>query len=328
MTRFTDIDLARLPALPLGQDTFAAIRLARIAELGDRLTAAGITWDVGALETDPLVITEEAGAFRELLAIARRDDAIRAVLLATSWGTFLDHLGAGQVPPVARKTLVPADPATGAAAVMEGNDAFRARIQLAPEALSTAGPEGGYLFFALETEGVKTASCYGPMSFGGTREIPFTPLGEVHVPVVAAAGDGAASPELVAAVQAELRADDRRPIADFVLVSPAVIVPYAIDAVLKVGAGADREVVRSLAERRLTAQALRQHRPGAPQLRQMLYGAAYVADQSGAIVVEEVDLVSPAADVNPGPIAPGTPDPAYRAPFCTGVTVTVEVVDD
>lgn len=330
MTRFTDIDLSRLPALPIGADTWEAIRLARLAELQRRLNARGIAFDVAALETDPLVITEEAGAWRELLVLTRRDDAIRAVLLASSWGTFLDHLGAGQTPAVARKVLLPADDATGAASVMEADDDFRRRIQLAPEALSTAGPEGGYLFFALETAGVKTVACYGPDDFDGTYEAPFTRLGEVRVPIVAATGDGTATPELVSAVQAELRREDRRPIADFVVVSAAIIVPYTIHARLHVGGGADRSLVQAEARRRLAVQALRQHRPGAAALAQQFYGAAYVADASGAIIVEQVDLtidgVTPFADVNADPITAATPAAAYRAPYCTGIMV--EVGDD
>ncbi len=326
MTRFTDIDLARLPSLPLGLDTYEAIRAARLAELTDRLAASGIAYDTAAIETDPLVMIEGAGAYRELLTLTRRDDAVRAVLLSTSSGPFLDHLGASQVPPLARNPLVPEPrPYVEFPADWESDDAFRRRIQLAPEALSTCGPEGAYLFFALETDGVKSAAVWGPMSFGGDRDTPFTALGAVHVPLVAAAGDGTAPPDLVAAVQAELRASDRRPIADFVTVSAAEIVPYQIEAVLKVGPGPDPAILRDQAIQRLTAQALRQHRPGAPALRQQFYGAAYVPAADGAIVVEEVDLIQPAADVNATAITPQTPAGAYRAPFCTGITVTVEL---
>lgn len=60
----------------------------------------------------------------------------------------------------------------------------------------------------------------------------------------------------------------------------------------------------------------------------MLYGAAYVADATGANVVEKVDLYEPALDVNADPIGPQSPAGAYRAPYCAGIIVTVEVVDD
>ncbi|WP_018261360.1 baseplate assembly protein [Methylobacterium sp. WSM2598] len=331
MTRFTDIDLSRLPDLP-APPTEDAIFAARMADVAARLNKAGIPYDVGSLRTDTVAIIQGAGAYREALVYAAYDDATRAVLLATSWGPYLDHLGATQTPAVARLPLV-ASPrpyvyGTDAATDWEGDDAFRARIQLAPESLSGAGPEGAYVSFALGVPGVKAAAAYGPMSFGGDPDNPFAPLGHVHVPLVAAAGDGTASGELIAAVQAALRADDRRPVADFVTVSSVSVIPYRIEAVLYVGGGADRSFVQAAAERRLAAQAARQHRPGAAQLLQMLYGAAYVPDSSGAILVEQVDLLAPLGDLNAGPISPAAPEAAYCAPYCTGITVTVEVVDD
>lgn len=322
--RFADIDLSRLPELPEGPD-FDAVYAERLAESTDRLNAVGIPYNAGAIVGDTVAITNRVGAYRELLVYAALNDAVRSVLLATATGLFLDHLGAGQVPPLERNTLLPAT--ATAPAVLEGDDDYRARIQLAPEALSTCGPEGAYLSFALEVDAVKAAACYGPMSFGGTPSAPFVPPGEVHVSIVATEGDGTASAGLVAAVDAELSASKRRPIADWVTVSSAEIVPYRIEAVLYVGPGADRSVLGTLAVKRLAAQAKRQHRPGAAQLRQMLYGAAYVPDASGAIVVEEVDLISPTQDVNAEAIAPATPEAAYRAPYCTEIVVRVELAD-
>lgn len=327
MTRFTDIDLARLPPLP-ASGNFEEIRAARLGELQARLKKRGFEFDVTNLETDPLVVTEESGAYRELMLLAKRDDAIRSVMLASSWGVYLDHLGATQVPGVARNPLVAAPrPFVSNPEDWELDDDYRRRIQLAPEALSTAGPEGGYLFYTLDVDGVKTASCYGPMSFGGTPDNPFTPLGQVHIPVVSTEGNGAASPALVAAVQATCRASDRRPIADFVIASAADIAPYTIEAVLRVGPGADPAAVLEAANQRAARQAARQHRPGAAQLQQMLYGALYVPDSTGAIIVEEVVLEAPLADVNAVPITPQSPTCAYRAPFCTAIKIRLEVVD-
>lgn len=331
MSRFNALALSRLPPIPIGTDTHAAILAARMADVSDRLNAAGIPYTVSSLKTDTVFITENAGAYRELLALTRRDDAIRAVLLATSWGPFLDALGATQVPAVARPALVasprPYEYGTEAAADWADDETYRGLIQLAPEALSTCGPEGAYLFFALDTPGVKVATCYGPMSFGGTRAAPFAPLGEVHVPVVAADGDGTASGALVARVQAALSDDERRPIGDFVTVSAAVIIPYRIVATLRVGPGADPDVLKAEAVRRLQAQADRQHRPGAAALRQQFYGAAYVPGANGAIIVESVELSEPVRDVNAEAITPATPGAAYCAPYCTSITVNIEVVD-
>ncbi len=330
MTRFTDIDLSRLPSLPLYQDTDEAIRLARIAELTARLNANGFAFDVGMLRTDPIVVAAaEAGAARELLALIRRDDGVRAVLLSESWGTWLDQLGANQLPPVARLPAVAEPrPYDTNPEDWEEDEPFRRRIQEAPETLSTAGPEGAYRGGAMATPGVAEATVYGPQSFGGTRQQTFTGLGETHVVIVAKDGDGSASPELVAATQANLRQEDRYPIADFISVFAAEMVPYRIEAVLYVGGGADRSFVEREAAKRLAAQALKQRRGGAAVLRRMLYGAAGVADANGVNLVEDINLIAPAEDVNAAPITPATPDAAYRAPTCLEIVVRAEVLDD
>lgn len=329
MSRFTDIDLSRLPTLPLGTATYDGIKADWLDELTARLVANGFAYDVAGLRTDPLVIAmAEIGAGRQLLMETRLDDGIRAILLSTSWGPWLDRLGADQLPPVKRLPLV-AEPRDFLLFPddWEADDDFRRRIQLAPESLSTAGPEGAYVSGALGVAGVAAAAAYGPQSFGGTRALPFTGLGEVHVVIVATAGNGAASADLVAAVQAELRQEDRYPLADFITVRAAAIEPYRVEAVLKVGGGADRSIVEAEARRRVAAYVASRRRPGAAALRRMLYGALGVADARGVNLVEDVDLIAPAASVNAAPIAPATPACAYSAPVCTEIVIRSEVVD-
>ena len=328
MTRFVDIDLARLPRPDAIQDIDYEARLAeRMSELTARLAAAGIPYDVGALESDPLKKVEEHAAYYELLLLQRINEAVRAVLLPTSLGADLENLSSDLG--VARLTIAPATDT--AAAAMEDDVSLRRRRQLAVEALTVAGPEGAYLFHALSTtrrvDGVevsvvKDAAVYGPTS---TREtapgvavaIGVAP-GHVHLPIISRTGNGAASPEDVAAVTAKLNAREVRPIADYVTVSAAAITPYAVTAVLRVGPGADPELVRQQAITRMAAYTQRQHRVGAAVLRSALYATAHVAGSDGLPVVDQVVLSSPAADVDPG---------AYGAPTCTGITVTVEVVD-
>lgn len=329
MNRFLAVPLDRLPKLPLEEPNFDAIREARAGELARRMIEEGYGYDVQSLETDPLTLAlARAGGVREMLLLARRNDAVRAVMLASAWGAFLDHLGAGQTPAVARKPVVaaPRDFALFAED-WEDDDDFRLRIQLAPETLSAAGPEGAYLAYALAVPGVKTVGVWAPMSFGGTIEAPFTRPGEILVPVVATAGNGAASADLVAAVQAELRPKDRRPVGDFVTVSAAEIVPYRIEAVLRVPA-ADGGLVKAQAEMRLARRAARQHRPGGEQLLEQIKAAAYVASDDGTPLVERVTLIDPPADVNGVPMTPATPGAAYRAPWCTEIVVRVEGIDD
>ena len=320
MTRFTAIDLARLPPLPATALTFEQYYAAYIADLTARLNAVGIPYDVGSLQTDTYAITGQAFAYRTELVAQSIDDAIRAVLLPTSFGAYLDNLGATQDPPVQRNPG-------------ELDPAFRARIQLAPEALSTCGPEGAYLFFATSVAGVASASVYGPMSFGGTKLAPFTPLGEVHVPILAAptatAPDGTATPALVAAVQAALSADDRRPIADFLTVSAATVLPFRLDATLTVGPGADPGTVLAAAYGRARAVADMAHRPGGQVLDQDLYAALKVPDAGGAPVVGRVAL-NGWADVNGTDPTSAAIGPAYVAPYCAppATTPVPTAVDD
>lgn len=329
MTRFLAAPLDRLPKLSLEEPNFDAIREARAGELARRMVEEGFGYDVQSLETDPLTLAlARAGGTREMLLLARRNDAVRAVMLATAWGAFLDHLGAGQTPAVTRKPLA-AEPRDFALFPedWEGDDDFRLRIQLAPETLSAAGPEGAYLAYALAVPGVKMVGVWAPMSFDGTIEAPFTRLGEVHVPVVAAAGNGAAPAALVAAVQAELRPKDRRPVGDFVTASAAEIVPYRVEAVLRVPS-ADGGLVKAQAEMRLARRAARQHRPGGQQLIEQIKAAAYVTADDGTPLVERVTLIAPLGDVNGVPMTPATPEAAYRAPYCTEIVVRVEGIDD
>jgi len=328
MTRFIDIDLTRLPppdaVTPVDYEAILALRM---DDLVARLKESGIAYDVGGLESDPLKKTEEHAAYFETLLLQRINDAVRAVLLPTSLGADLDNVAADFG--VERMIITPAT--STAAAVMESDASLRRRRQLAVEALSVAGPEGAYLFHALSARHrvgtslvsvVKDAAVYGPSS---TRETePGVPVsigvapGHVHVPIITHVGNGAATLDDVQQVAAALNAREVRPIADFVTVSAATITTYAIAAVLRVGPGADSGAVYDLAVARLTAYAARQHRVGATVLRSALFAAAHVTGTDGLPVVDQVLLTSPAADVDPT---------AYGAAYCTGVTVTVQVVD-
>jgi phage-related baseplate assembly protein len=101
--------------------------------------------DTLGLETEPMTMLLETFAYRETLLRALVNDKARAVLLAYATGTDLDHLGA--LFATYRMVMVPAS--DGVEAVMETDDRFRRRIQLAPEAFSCAGPRGAYVYFAL-----------------------------------------------------------------------------------------------------------------------------------------------------------------------------------
>lgn len=71
------------------------------------------------------------------------NDAARAIMPAYAVGVDLDNIAA--LFGIVRFVITPADPQTGAPAVMESDADFRRRMVLAPEGFSVAGPEGAYI---------------------------------------------------------------------------------------------------------------------------------------------------------------------------------------
>jgi len=90
MKTFTPIDLSRLPPPAVIEALdFEAVRAEMLADFKSRFP--GFTAD---LESDPVVKLIETAAYRELSLRQRINEAARAVMLATSNGTDLDHLAA------------------------------------------------------------------------------------------------------------------------------------------------------------------------------------------------------------------------------------------
>jgi hypothetical protein len=247
--RYDAVDLSRLaPPDAIEVIAYEDILAARLDDLRRRWPA----YDVGALETDPLAIDQQVGAYREMLVRARVNDGVRATLLAFATGADLEHLAAEFG--VARLMIDPGDAGASPprAPTYESDDQLRARRQLAVEALTTAGTEGAYLYQALSAHDadmrriVKSAQIYGP-----STPALGVPLG--HVQVVALGYPGAfrvvdtlgvettwITPEdgvLPAAAVAALRAHlvPLAPVADFVDLVAASAPRYAIEATLRVG---------------------------------------------------------------------------------------------
>lgn len=287
---FSGIDLSRLVAPdliePLSYETIYAQMLARLKSFLPDFD--------DSLESDPAVRVLQVAAWFRLLDRQRVNDAASAVMVAYATGGDLDNLGA--LVGVPRLENAPADPDTATPAVMEADEDFRRRIVLAPEGFSVAGPGGAYIFRALGADGdVLDASAISPDP------------AVVEVYVLSRTGTGAASPGLVAAVDAALSADLVRPIADRLTVQSAGIVDYAVDADLTTFDGPDPAVVVAAAGQSLAAWIAAQNRIGRDITRAGIIAALMVEG------MQNVDLASPAADVVID---------ATQAGHCTGVTLT------
>lgn len=157
---FAAVDLSSLPAPqvvePLDFETVLAALKADFEARHPDYTAT--------LESDPAMKLLEVAAYREVIVRQRVNDAAKAVMLAFATGSDLDHLGA--LVPVARNAG-------------ETDASYRGRIQLAPEAFSTAGPQLGYIWHALSaTADIKDVTAVSPSP------------GDVVVTVLSRHGDG------------------------------------------------------------------------------------------------------------------------------------------
>jgi phage-related baseplate assembly protein len=288
---FTAIDLSRVPA-PQVVQTLSAEQI--LVEMLDDLLARHPQF-TALLESDPAIKLLEVAAYRELLLRQRINEAAQAVMLPYALGTDLDNLGS--LFNVERLVIDPGD-ATAVPPVQptyEEDPDFRYRIQLSLEGLSTAGPEGAYIYHALSASGqVLDASAISP-----------TP-GQVLVTLLSRIGNGVASPELQATVYAAINAESVRPLTDYVLVQSATITQYAIEATLYFYAGPDREVVLANAQAAAEAYAEAQHRLGRDVTLSGIYAALH---QPG---VQRVELTSPAASIVVG---------RQGATYCTGITL-------
>lgn len=287
---FTAIDLSQIPAPdviePLDYEAVYAEMLAKLREF--------IPDFDDSIESDPAVRVLQVAAYFRLLDRQRVNDAGRAVMLAYAKSNDLDNLGA--LVGVVRLILAPADPEAGTPAIMENDEDFRRRITLAPEGYSVAGPRGAYIFYALSAASdVADASAISPAPT------------EVEVYVLSRTGNGAASTELLATVEAALTGEDVRPIGDQVTIHSADIIDYAIVASIPTFAGPDKDVVLAEAQARIDSWVAANRKLGRNINRAAICAALFPGG------VENVLLTSPAADI---------PISDTQAGNCTGITIT------
>lgn len=286
----TAIDLAKLPppsfvAVP----DFEAIRTELIEDFRTRHPEFDTI-----LESDPAIKLIEAFAYRLVVERQRFNDAGLGLMIAYADGADLDNLAAFYG--VTRLTVTPANPATGAAAVMESDANLRSRVLLAPDSFSVAGPEAAYVFHARSAHAdVLDASATSPAP------------GQVVVTVQSRLGNGAASAGLIDAVEAVVAADGIRPLTDAVTVQSAQIVNFSVDADLVLFPGPDPAVVMANAQARLDAWIA-----DAKRLGRNIEPSAIIAALMVPGGVQRVTLNQPPARI----IIDRT-----QAPYCTGTAI-------
>ena len=279
MSRFASstLDLSRFPPpLAIRGVDYEAILAARLASLQSRFDAAGLDIDALGLESEPAVIIEQSDAYRELLALSAVNDAVRDTMIAFAAGADLDHLAAFFG--VMRRVITEAT--NSEPAVMETDAELRRRTLLAPEAFSSAGAPGGYVFHALGADPrVLNVDVWSPMP------------GHVNVAVQSREGDGAAPADLVEAVRAHLSREDIKPLTDILSVRSVVNVPYDVAGVGYVLPGPDALAVRDQAVEAIKAMAAQRRTPSRDLPRSAVIDAASVG------AMDKVIISSPASDI-------------------------------
>ena len=301
----TPIDLTQLPAPSVVEvldfEAILATRKAHLVSLLPEAERAAVT-ALLELESEPATKLLEENSYQETILRNRVNEAGKAVMLAFALDGDLDQLGANVN--VARLTITPANPNAlpPVAAVMEDNDAYRLRIQEAPDGLSVAGPKASYEFHARSSDGrVKDASATSPAP------------ASVTVTVLANNDTGIADAALLATVARALNAEEVRPLGDRLTVQAAQVIDYQIEATLFIGVGPEVPILLDAAR----ANAVRVSQPRRP-----LGHSIYRSACSAAVHVEgvrKVVLTSPAADIELN---------ATQAARCTAIKLTVVVLDE
>jgi phage-related baseplate assembly protein len=287
MSRFVVIDLAGMePPDIIETLNYEFIIDALKDDFQARMETLGLDFDVRDLESDPAVKILEVAAAREIVLRARVNGAAKALLLALSQKMDLVHLGA--LFGVERAVVVPAhfnEAGTLVPAVMETDGRLRTRVQLAPQAFSTAGPYGAYEFNVLLADPtIKSVGIVVPRP------------GHVAVYPLVADGDGEPSKAVLDRVRKQLLSDDVRPLTDQVTVSSPKIEHVKIDLTLVVKAGPDASILMTQARAALRAYADSRHKVGEGLWLSGIYAAAQVGT-----AVEHVVIHAPLDDIEPGP---------------------------
>lgn len=291
-----DMSLLPAPAVIEVLD-FEVILAQRLASFRERYPDYDLV-----LESDPAYKLLEEMAYQELLMRQRINDAAKACMLAYAKGTDLDNLAANYQ--VTRLVVTPANPnaVPPVAAVLEDDERFRERIQLAPEGITTAGPVDSYRFHAL------TASAQVG-DVGIDSPIP----GTVRVTVLSTDPSGIPTEALLDTVRAALNAEKIRPLCDSVPVQAPEIFETTIEAIVyrKEGAVGDVAVINARAALALWLVKIRRLAAGLPHS-----GIDAALHQPG---VSRVVITTPPADML------CTKTQWVRV---TGVTLTEVVVND
>jgi phage-related baseplate assembly protein len=318
----TTLDLSALqPPQSVEQISFEQVLADMLADLRARDPAYNTI-----SEADPAYKILQVCAYRETLLRQRENNKTRALMLAFATGADLDHIGVTYYNGTTRLVLQAANPQASPPQPqqLESDDDYRRRLLLQPEGESVAGPEGAYVFHSLSAHpDVSDATAYSPWPAGVVVTVlgrgGQTPSAETLAAVASKLVAAVVLPTAVTAIPAAAdmpgpvgyTSGGLRPVADRVIVRPATMVGYTIDADVIMPTGPDNSMIGQLIAANLRAYKDAPRRLGRDIARSALDAAIHVAG------VERVILNQPAADVMLD---------MTKAAQCTGIAVRINGV--
>jgi phage-related baseplate assembly protein len=244
---------------------YATLRDELIAEVEAAFLELGVSYNVGQLESDPVVIQAEVYANREHRLRQRINDAMRAYMVPFSSGADLDMLGSFY---------------DSFRLVGETDEAFRYRIVEGIRGRSPGGSKHWYSYNAL--------SAHPNVRSVAVDLVPGAP--QVQVAVLSYDNGGIATQSLLNAVQTRLRSDEVKVVSDTITAVAAVFQTVNISANVWLLTGAPYSVFEGLDEKLKAAWAAKQ------DLGVDLTTSWIIANLMGP-EVHKVTLTTPTADV-------------------------------
>ena len=254
-----------------------------------------------ARESEPVTKLIEENAYLELNYRAKCNEDARALLLAFSSGSNLDHLAASEygltrlVVTPANNTVVPPIPA-----VYESDERLRDRCLLSWDSLNTAGSINSYKFFALSSDGrVLGVKVYSAELNPYLLDIVITQADSTN---------GESSAELIEIVQKALDPESVRPICDRPTVKSSVAKPFQISARLFMGKNAEDSLMLEAANIRINEYITKAKKNGSSVRLSAIYAALHV-DGISRVVIDQ-----PTADIEID---------TWHHPFCTDINISI-----
>jgi phage-related baseplate assembly protein len=218
------------------------------------------------LEQSPTNVILEAQSDGEMILRARVNAAARAVMLAFAKGADLDNLAA----------FFGVERMVG-----ELDDSLRRRAQMAPEAYTTAGSEGAYIFQALSAD----------VRIRDATAVKIDNRGGVCVTIMQSGADPVPTKDILANVIARLNQKGIKPLTDVISVCPVQPLKTQIVGNITLYPGPDSALVMKDIGTALTNVRTNVSLIGRDLTRSAIISAL---NQNG---VQNVDLISPATDI-------------------------------